>query len=188
MELIAFLIACYDDPFPNPGCGDCGPAAADPAAFDLLSLLEMPDADLGHRTTRTKKTTSKPQPNKTQTESTEATFAIDGPTGDPFLDDPCLRAFVSPDDIAALQASRDICRMHDSHANVQDWAHATEETNSASGSDLEDVQLDDADETNLDAGTSNSSTEKSQPSESPMLEPGACLWTIFRFPLIRLWL
>ena len=79
----------------------------DNLGFDLLCMLEEQCGDegtLGSRPKRPRKTKT-----KTSSKSEPAPDTSDKGCGDPLLDDPCLRTFLSADDIEALRLARSQC-------------------------------------------------------------------------------
>ena len=87
--------------------------------FDLLSLLESsctePEAKRQKRVQKGGKRKTNEKADAPDASSTEVQV------GDPVLDDPCLAAFLSPDDFEALKAARDICLKSTSLADPQAW-------------------------------------------------------------------
>lgn len=66
----------------------------------------------------------KPQPKRARiNRSKQREPQSDGPSdqgcGDPILDDPCIHAFLSPDQTSALKQARDQCKSLD--VDIHDW-------------------------------------------------------------------
>ena len=146
-----------------------------PEVLDLLSLLESTESSEPKQKKSRMKSSSKKKDDANKTSEKDST--VKG-RGDPILDDPCLKAFLSASDISALQSAREQCKSFD--LDCHDWDHADavgQESDDGAGDDdqIEEIEtLEQPAETvatnraAATASTSSSSSSSHQPSD-PLL-------------------
>lgn len=133
------------------------------AECDLLLLLEQ--SDNNDSKPKRKKTKPSDKSTKESTESSSKGY------GDVILDDPCLRTFLSPDDIMALQVAREHCVTM--NVDVNDWSSDLRGDFGESDGDEDEIELVEPidEQSNCqggDADTIHSAASSSKSSSEPL--------------------
>ena len=137
--------------------------------FDLLSFLQGSETCETNPRPKRRKTTNKNQTAQhfsvhSNSNATDPTDDSSKTVGDPILDDPCLRTFLSPQDIAALREARDVC--NGKALEVHDWLGGDMMSSGESEGDIEDVQTLDENDVGKDTHTCAAQSESSNCKDS----------------------
>lgn len=120
---------------------DQHPAQEPEPVFDLMSMLDTSNTRGEPPSKRRRnQTSSKNKPAATDVNMESIPESVDTQYGDPILDDPCLKTFLSPQDLSHLKAARDECVAIGKLSDLQSWDHTDLQCSSGeSGDELEDV-------------------------------------------------